>query len=181
MSKLKKIILSGILLALFIVLNRFISIKTPLLIISFAYVPIIMSAIWLGPKYSTLIAALGDFLAAILFPIGTYFPGFTLSAALSGFIYGIFLYKKPGEKVSNKKFLLKLVISNLIVLSVIEVFIVSLWLKIMYGKAYLVVISSRVLAQVIMLPIRIVTIFALEKLTRPIVNNYLYEGEENED
>ncbi len=181
MSKLKKIILSGILLALFIVLNRFISIKTPLLIISFAYVPIMMSAIWLGPKYSTLIAALGDFLAAILFPIGTYFPGFTLSAALSGFIYGIFLYKKPGEKVSNKKFLLKLVISNLIVLSFIEVFIVSLWLKIMYGKAYLVVISSRVLAQVIMLPIRIVTIFALEKLTRPIVNNYLYEGEGNED
>lgn len=177
MSKLKKIILTGILLALFIVLNRFISIKTPLLIISFSYIPIMMAAIWLGPKYSILVAALGDFLASILFPFGTYFPGFTLSAGISGLIYGIFLYRKPEENISNKKFILKLIISNLIVLSIIEIFVVSFWLKIMYGKAYMIVVSSRVLAQVIMLPIRIVTIYALEKLTRPVVNKYLYKGD----
>ena len=60
MSKLKKVILSGILLALLIVLNRFISIKTPLLVISFSFVPIMMAAIWLGPKYSAAISGLGD-------------------------------------------------------------------------------------------------------------------------
>lgn len=180
MSKLKKIILSGILLSLLIVLNRFISIKTPLLVISFSFVPIMMAAIWLGPKYSTLIAALGDFIGAILFPFGTYFPGFTLSAGLVGLIYGIFLYRKEGQEVSNKKFLLNLIISNLLVLSIIEIFIVSIWLNILYGKAYLVVVSSRVLAQIIMLPVRVITIFFLEKLTRPIVKKYLYEGEENE-
>lgn len=180
MSKLKKVILSGILLALLIVLNRFISIKTPLLVISFSFVPIMMSAIWLGPKYSTLIAALGDFIGAILFPFGTYFPGFTLSAALSGLIYGLFLYKKTEKEESNKKFILKLIVSNLLVLGIVEIFIVSIWLNILYGKAYLVVISSRVLAQVIMFPIRVITIFFLEKLTRPMVKRYLYEGEENE-
>ena len=102
MSKLKKIILSGIFLALLIVLNRFVSIKTPLLVISFSYVPIMVSAILLGPKYSTIIAALGDFIGAILFPFGTYFPGFTFSAALTGLIYGVFLYKKPGENIEKK-------------------------------------------------------------------------------
>ena len=61
-----------------------------------------------------------------------------------------------------------------------EIFIVSIWLNILYGKAYFVVISSRVLAQVIMFPIRIVTIFFLERITRPMVEKYLYEGEENE-
>ncbi len=180
MSKLKKIILSGILLALLIVLNRFISIKTPLLVISFSFVPIMMSSIWLGPKYSTIIAALGDFIGAILFPFGTYFPGFTLSAGLSGLIYGVFLYKKQEEEVSNSKFILKLIISNVLVLGIIEIFVVSIWLNIMYGKAYLVVVSTRVLAQVIMLPIRVITIFFLEKLTRPMVNKYLYDGENNE-
>lgn len=180
MSKLKKIILSGILLALLIVLNRFVSIKTPLLVISFSFVPIMMSAIWLGPKYSTLIAALGDFIGAILFPFGTYFPGFTLSAALVGLIYGLFLYKNPGEEVSNKKFFFKLVISNLLVLGIVEIFVVSIWLNILFGKAYMVVVSTRVLAQVIMFPIRIVTIFFLEKLTRPMVNKYLYEEVEDE-
>ena len=181
MSKLKKIILSGIMLALLIVLNRFVSIKTPLLVISFSYVPIMISAIWLGPKYSTLIAALGDFIGAILFPFGTYFPGFTLTAGLSGLVYGIFLYKNPEEKVESKKFIIKLIISNLLVLGIIEIFIVSIWLNILYGKAYLVVVSTRVVTQVIMLPIRVITIFFLEKITRPIVNKYLYEGEVNED
>lgn len=179
MSKLKKVILSGILLSLLIVLNRFISIKTPLLIISFSFVPIMMAAIWLGPKYSTLIAALGDLIGAILFPFGTYFPGFTVSAGLVGLIYGIFLYRKS-EEVSSKKFLVKLIISNLLVLGVVEIFVVSIWLNILYGKAYLVVVSSRVLAQAIMFPIRIITIFFLEKLTRPVVNRYLYEGVNDE-
>lgn len=176
MSKLKKIILSGILLALLIVLNRFISIKTPLLVISFSFVPIMMAAIWTGPKYATLIAALGDFIGAILFPFGTYFPGFTISAGLVGLIYGIFLYKKPGKEITNKQFIIRLIISNLLVLCIVETFIVSIWLNILYGKAYLVVVSSRVVAQTIMFPIRIITIFVLEKITRPMVNQYLYEG-----
>lgn len=181
MSKLKKVILSGILLALVIVLNRFVSIKTPLLVISFTFVPIMMSAIWLGPKYSTLIAALGDFIGAILFPFGTYFPGFTVSAGLTGLIYGMFLYKKQNNEMTDKKFIIRLIISNLLVLGIVEIFVVSLWLNMLYGKAYLLVVSSRVVAQVIMFPIRIITIFVLERLTRPIVNRYLYEGENDED
>ena len=157
MSKLKKVILSGVLLALLIVLNRFVSIKTPLLVISFSFVPIMMAGVWLGPKYATLIAALGDFIGAILFPFGTYFPGFTISAGLKGLI------------------------CNLIVLGIIEIFVVSLWLNIMYGKAYLAVVSTRILTQVIMFPIQVITIFILEKLTRPIVNRYLYEGESDNE
>ena len=157
-----------------IVLNRFVSIKTPLLVISFSFVPIMMAAIWLGPKYATLIAALGDFIGAILFPFGTYFPGFTLSAGLKGLIYGLILYKKPEEERSNKSFIIRLIISSLLVLGIVEIFVVSLWLNIMYGKAYFVVISTRIVTQVIMLPIQVVTIYVLEKLTRPIVNKYLY-------
>lgn len=177
MSKLKKVILSGVLLALLIVLNRFVSIKTPLLVISFLFVPIMMAGVWLGPKYATLIAALGDFIGAILFPFGTYFPGFTISAGLKGLIYGLILYKKQGEERSDKNFIIRLIISSILVLGIIEIFIVPLWLNIMYGKAYLAVVSTRILAQVIMFPIQVVTIFILEKLTRPIVNRYLYEGE----
>lgn len=181
MSKLKKIILAGILLALTIVMNRFVSIKTPLLVISFSYIPIMLSAIWLGPKYSTLIAALSDFIGAMLFPFGTYFPGFTISKALIGFIYGIFLYQKPGQEVNNKKFILKLVISNLLVLGIVEIFVVSLWLNILYGKAYFVVISTRVVTQAVMFPIQVITMFLLEKITRPMVNKYLNQEVEEVD
>lgn len=174
-TKTKKLILSAILLALLVVLNRFISIKTPLLVISFSFIPVMISAILLGPKYTAMIAGLGDLIGAILFPFGPYFPGFTVSAAIAGLIYGIFLYKKPGSEVSNKKFMIKLVISNLLVLGLIEIFLVSLWLNMLYGKAYLVVVSSRVVAQLIMFPIRIVTIFVLEKALRAFVTKYIYE------
>lgn len=75
MSKIKKIILASMLLTILIILNRFVSIKTEVLVISFSFVPIMMSAIWLGFKYSTAIALLGDLLGAILFPFGPYFPG----------------------------------------------------------------------------------------------------------
>ena len=80
----------------------------------------------------------------------------------------------------NTKFLIKLIVSNVLVLGIIEIFVVSIWLNILYGKAYLVVVSTRILTQVIMLPIRVITIFFLEKLTRPMVNKYLYDGEANE-
>lgn len=175
MSKLKKVILSGILLALLIVLNRFVSIKTQLLVIDLTFIPLMMGSIWLGPKYTTLIAVLGDFLGAMLFPFGAYFPGFTVSAGLVGLIYGIFLYKKQGKEMTNKQFIIRLIISNLLVLGVVRIFITSLWLKILYGQAFWVIVSTRVLTQVIMFPICVVTIFFLEKITRPMVNRYLYE------
>ena len=81
-TKLKKIIFAALLLAVFIVLERFVSIKTPLLKISLGFIPLMIAAIYLGPKYSTLVGALGDLIGALLFPFGTYFVGFTISAGL---------------------------------------------------------------------------------------------------
>jgi len=174
MSKTKKIVLAGILLALLLVLSRFLSIKTPLLVISFSFVPIMMSAILLGPKYSTLIAGLGDLIGALLFPFGAYFPGYTVSAVLTGLIYGLILYKKPGEEISDKKFVLKLIISSLIVLGGITVLLTSVWVNITSGKAYIAVIATRVTAEAIMLPIQVIVIFVLEKFLRPFFKKYLY-------
>lgn len=174
MSKIKKIILSAMLLAILIILSRFVSIKTQILVISISFIPIMMSAIWLGPKYSTIIALLGDLLGAILFPFGAYFPGFTVSAAISGLIYGLFLYNK-GKELKSKQLIIRLTISSLIVLIIVNIFITSLWLHILYGKAYLAIIASRIITQIIMLPIQVITIYILEKFSRPLIKKYLYE------
>lgn len=175
MSKTKKIILSAMLLALLIVLSRFASIQTQLLVISTSFIPIMMSAIWLGPKYSTLIAALGDLIGAILFPFGTYFPGFTLSNAITGLIYGIFLYQNPEKETTQAKFLFQLTLSSILDLGIVNIFIKSLWLHILYQKAYFAILTTRIVAQIIMLPIQIIVIYGLEKLTRPFVQKYLME------
>lgn len=174
MSKIKKYILSAMLLAILIILSRFISIKTQFLVISFSFIPIMIAAIWLGPKYSTLIALLGDFLGAILFPFGPYFPGFTVSAAISGFIYGIFLYNKENE-LSNRSFIARLIISSILVLAIVNLFITSLWLHLLYGEAYLAVLLGRITTQIIMLPIQVITIYVLDKSSKPFIKKYLQE------
>ena len=94
----KKIILTAILLAMLIVLSRFLSIKTPITKISFAFVPTMLCAIWLGPKWTILLNVLGDVIGATLFPSGAFFIGYTISTAVSAAIYGFILYKKEFKR-----------------------------------------------------------------------------------
>lgn len=91
-SKTKKIILSALLLATLFILSRILSIKTSLFVISLSFIPIMISAIYLGPKYTALIAGLGDLIGAILFPFGAYFPGFTITAVIMRiYIWSVFI------------------------------------------------------------------------------------------
>ena len=167
MKKSKKIILSGLLLSLYIILSRFVSFKSQILVISFSFIPIIISAIILGPKYSLVIAALGDFLGATLFPFGSYFIGFTIIEAFSGLIYGIFLYKKETQEEKNffegHNFFLRLLFSSFINLIIIGIFITGLMISKLYGQAYIVVLSSRAITKTIMLPIQIIIMYLLNK------------------
>lgn len=174
MSKIKKIVLSAMLLAITIILSRFISIKTEILVINLAFIPTIMSGIWLGWKYSTLIAVLADIIGAILFPFGAYFPGFTLNSALAGLIYGLLLYNN-GNKLDNKQLIIRLIIANILVLFGVNLLLSSFWIHILYGKAYIAVMASRIVAETVKLPIQIITIYILEKFSRPFVNKYLLD------
>ena len=175
MSKTKKIALSALLLAMEIILSRFLSIKTPILVISFGFFPIIISAILLGPKFSCLIAMLADLIGALLFPFGEYFVGFTIIQGLTGLVYGIFLYnKEEGKFFIQKKLLKKLLISDLIVIGVIELTLTSSMLHFLYGQAFLVIFETRLIAKAIMLPIQLITIMFLMPYIRKLSKKYLF-------
>lgn len=173
MSKTKKMILSALLLALTIVLSRFLSINTALLVIGFSFVPVALAGYLLGPKYAAIISGLSDLIGALLFPFGTYFVGFTISAILKGAIYGLVLYKK-GEEMRSKELIIRLVIACVLVIGIIELVINPIWLVIMYDRAFTAVLSARIVAQLIMLPIQIVTLFALINALKPVTKKYLY-------
>ena len=128
-ARLKFICFAAILVAIEIVLNRFLSINTPGLKIGFSFVPIVIAAILFGPVKAGVIYALADLIGAILFPIGPYFPGFTVCAALMGIVYGFFLYKK--EKIGFFKNILPPVIINNLVFGLL---INTVWVSILYGS-----------------------------------------------
>ncbi|MDR2802661.1 MAG: folate family ECF transporter S component [Treponema sp.] len=168
MSKVNKLVLASLLLAILIVVERLVSIQTQFLRISFAYVPIMLCAILLGPAWSAGIAALGDLIGALMFPKGPFFPGFTLSALLTGLIHGLLLYNTK----NNKQFLLRLVISAFTVLVFIHIGLTSFWLVIMYKRAFIAFASTRVIAAAALLPIEVGTMFLLKIFLDPVIKTY---------
>lgn len=172
MSKTKKIILAGLLLGVLLVLSRFVSIKTPILVISLSFLPIMISAYILGPVYSCLIAALGDLIGATLFPFGEYFVGFTIIQALVGLTYGLIIYKK-NEFYTGKSLMIRLIISSIIVLGVIELLLMSLMLHFLYGNAFIAILSTRFITKLVMLPIQIVVIYFLSNYIVELTKKYL--------
>lgn len=174
----KKIILTAILLALLIILSRFLSIKTPYVKISFAFVPTMLCAIWLGPKWTVLLNVLGDVIGATLFPTGPYFVGYTISTAIAGLIYGFILYKKEGKEYSNINFFIRLIIATTLVAVICNMGLNTLWSVITTGKAFWVLLSARVVKQLIMIPIHVAVIFFLERVLRKPFDKYIRANNE---
>lgn len=87
----------GLMIALSVVLKLVLEVYVPLaglpaLRINFTSVPIILSGIICGPLAGLLAGALSDVICFVVKPGGAFFPGFTLSSALVGFIPGL-IYK----------------------------------------------------------------------------------------
>ena len=100
--------------------------------------------------------------------------GFTISAILAGLVYGLVLYKK-GEEFTSKSLIIRLIISTMVVTLFVNMILGTLWLVIMYDKAFFVLLGTRAIKEVIMLPIQVVVIFVLDKFLRPFFKKYLYQ------
>ena len=82
--------------AMQVVLSRFLSIQTSIVKIGFGFVPVMFAGALYGAGGGALAVALSDVVGALLFPSGSYFPGYTLTAALSGAVYGWMLRGRHG-------------------------------------------------------------------------------------
>lgn len=152
------LVISGVLIAMEIVLSRFLSINTWNMKIGFSFVPVVLAAMLCGPAGSCTVAALGDLLGAILFPIGPYFPGFTLTALLRGAVFGL-LCRKP----SPVRALAAAAVNELL----LGLLVNSLWISLLYGTSYSVSLVSRLPQCLLMVPIQTVfTGMAQPVLTR---------------
>lgn len=125
----------ALLIALEIVLSRFLSFSAWNTKIGLAFVPVVVAAILLGPLYAGIVGALSDFLGALLFPIGPYFPGFTLTAFLMGLCYGLFLYRKQ----SILRILGAVAVHQLI----LSLLLNTLWISLLYGSPYAPLLVTR--------------------------------------
>lgn len=91
----KKIATLAILTAMGVVLGRFIPMVNLLTSkYEFSFVAVMLAAYIAGPLGGAVVGGLIDLIGALLVPTGAYFPGFTATAALTGLVWGLLLYKK---------------------------------------------------------------------------------------
>lgn len=154
----KTLTIMSLLIALEIVLSRFLSFSAWNMKIGFSFVPVVIAAILLGPLQAGLVGALSDFIGAILFPIGVYFPGFTLTTFLTGAVFGLFLHKQQ-----DLKRILTAVLVNQFVLSL---FLNTLWISVLYGTPYVPLLATRVVQCLILTAVQLICIQAISKILK---------------
>lgn len=156
-SKTQVLVRSAVLVAVQVVLARYLSINTQLLRISIAFIPVYVAAMLYGPVWAAAVDGTADLIGALLFPTGPYVPHFTVSAVLSGACYGFFLHRK---ELKWYHAVIPVVVGNLLINTVLNTY----WLKLLYGYGFVALLPSRLWKNAIMIPVQVAAIYLLRKL-----------------
>lgn len=149
--------ITGMLVALSVVLSFFTIVVSNFLEIGFSFLPLAVGGMMFGPVVGAMMGVLSDILGYFIQPNGPFFPGFTLNALISGSLYGIFLYRKP---VTLKR----VIAVSVLLMLLINMILNPLWLSIMYGKAFIALVVGRIVKNLVMLPIHIALMYSILKV-----------------
>ena len=150
----------GVLVAMEVILSRFLSINAPSVKIGFAFVPCALCAVLFGLGPTVILELLADLLGATLFPSGSFFPGFTLTAVLRGLSYGLLL----GKKQTPARILLVVLFNQL----VLGLCVNTLWISILYGSSFTALLVTRLVQCLVLIPVEFVVITAIVKFGKRI-------------
>ena len=158
----------AVLIALEIVLNRFAAINTQYLKIAFNFIPIVVCAIIYGPVWAAVTWSLADIIGAVFLNTvgGAYFPGFTLTLALAGLLYGVCLHRS----VVHPWHIAAAVLVYSLCLSYV---LNTIWISFVYGIPIPTLLVTRIVQlvcnivfQSLMIPLLITTIKRIPQLNR---------------
>ena len=141
---------AGLVCAMAIVLEGLpIYLLGPSLKIYFSFLVVGLGCMCYGPCVGMMAGAIIDSVGFLLSSYGEpYFPGYLVTAVLSGFIYGVLLYKR-------KPTLLRIIVVRLIINYGSNVLLGSVWKAMLYGKGYLYYLTSGAIKNTLMLPVEV--------------------------
>lgn len=109
-----------------------------------------------GPLPAMLGALAVDLISYLLRPAGPYFFGFTLNALLTGLVFGLILYQSAPS-------LLRTAASKAVVSLFINVLLNTLWLSVLYGKAFFLLLPARFLKNLLIFPVEVLLLYLVLK------------------
>ena len=157
-------VITAFMIALSVVLSKLVSINISFLRIGFGFLPIAILAILYGPVVAAVGYGLADLIGAWLFPTGAFFPGFTLSAVLTGLIFGFVLYKKEVT-------IIRALIASALVCLGVNLLLNTWWLTFIIGKGFKVLLASRAVKEIVAIPVMALLIVAVDKYVLVHVKN----------
>ena len=172
----KKLAVSALLLAADVILTRILAFNTPLMKIGLGFAATALCAMLYGPWWAAGVAALGDLLGSLLFPTGAYFPGFTLTAACTGAIFGLCLYRRG----TDWRFPILAAVLNCLLISYLAN---SAMISFITGTPYTTLLGVRAVQLTVMLPLQglVLLWLARSKLIRRVLDDARTTGRRRED
>ena len=150
----QNLVFCGMMAALAIILNYTTTINiTQYIRIGFSGLPNRVVEFMFGPAIGAIFGGMLDILKFFLKPDGgAFFFGYTFNVMVAGVIYGSILYKKPIK-------LWRLFFAELLVKTIVNCGLNTLWLSVLNGRAFMVILPARILKNIIMLPIDTAILF----------------------
>lgn len=130
---------------------------SPNLRITFGFLALAMIGMFFGPVVGMAAGFISDVLGYILNSGGgAFFPGYTLTAILSGLIWGFVLYQKPIK-------IWRFFVAKLIINIFLNMGLNSVWIYILRGKSIFADLPLRIFKNIAMLPIETILLFTIAK------------------
>ncbi|RMC49195.1 folate family ECF transporter S component [Lactobacillus sp. ESL0225] len=162
--ELRDLILLGIIVAMKIILERF-TIGTSLAHIGLGFIGSVLLGYMFGPVWGAAGGGIADLVSSALFGNqGGFFIGFTLSAMVGPFIYGLFFYQKPVK-------IWRIVVAVLLVSIIVNVGMNTLWLHLLYNVDYKAALVQRAPMEIIVPWVQMIVVyFVLMAISRIKIN-----------
>lgn len=124
--------------------------------IGFSFLPNQFVYFLFGPFVGGAYGAAMDILTFIVKPTGTFHPGFTLNAMITGVIYGLILYKKPAH-------LTRIFAANVLKMILVNFLLTTYWITTLTGADFFVILPPRAIKALIMLPVETILFYTVVK------------------
>ena len=162
LKNVRMLTLAGIITAASIVLESFpIDLLGTSLKIYFSFLVISLGCYVYGPAVGILVGFANDTLGFLISSFGEpYFPGYLITAMLSGLIYGTLLYR---QRIT----VLRLVVVRLVINYGSNVLLGSVWKAMLYGKGYYYYFTTGLVKNTTMLPIEVLLMMLMFQLALP--------------
>lgn len=141
---------AGVVCAMAVVLESIpIFLLGPSLKIYFSFLAVSLGCMCYGPLVGMMAGAVIDTVGFLVSSFGEpYFPGFLLTAILSGLLYGLLLYRR-------KPTVPRILLTRLILNYGSNVLLGSVWKAMLYGKGYLYYATTGLVKNTLLLPLEV--------------------------